>query len=1027
MHQILYLVVFLFTLPLAAQLPAFENTVLDINTDPRLQDLSETENYFPLQDDEFFFGSSTIYHFNGEAVVVALEAFAAKAEVHERYAGGLLLYAEDGPLTGRTYHLDPLTYDTTFLARGRFEIIHTTDDGLSIIRSDVSGPGRNYSVYYSIGNDPSALLEMKFDVDTFHELEAVLNDRVIVNTIDGLVATDGTASGTAILTEEVPDGDAAAAAGVLLFETTEDVLMETDGTPQGTRFIAFDHLPRDQRPLNTTTSYDISALHSGPVFVATSLANGRMLWYRDSRIRQYLPLTPIRGNGEGTDSLRIFRQRDDLGKDLLITDGTSDGTRTLLDLGGGDISNNRWGPEIAAELPNGDVVFTTDYVRPPFHWYLRPGGTPIQIALPDYEETDDLRYLSNGNELYLTVNSGDSGLFRYNSEDESLEKLAPFAETTNQWMPLDDGGIVLHGKGEDGGERTIIHYRGTTTTVPGFLGLPGSDDAATYEALSFQQDGDLLYGIGIDEEVGEAVFSYNINASEKRVLVDLYPFTLSSDPENLRAGDLAAFFSNGGDFYGSYDSSGYELLIPDAGGVAITPITGTGLNLLRPENAAFSFYVSDGSEAGTRKLNRYAGTIRGEPLAVNGQLYFIATRNKDPETYGYQLVRLDPTEGNYEEVFSIDIQRDSFTYHFQPSIGTTGEQLYFPVPVDGGRDWEIWTSDGTTNGTRRFSALPESDVRLFPYEFRSDGGLVTYHLRDAYDVRAEPTLYLIFKDDAAPTSLENTVTNGDINPTVPLITPTGVLLATEGGLRLLEDDGTAVDVWTCDGCYPQALTRVDDNTYLFSTKTDNRFEVVHRLMLDTRRVDSLLDRADLTVPYNQPVLRVLDSLLLVPGRLDEIATDELLLVNVLTGDVTVATEGNYSIIEVRDLVVAGNRFLYIDDNEVYGKEVFTLTFPDYPARQDIISSTEEGARTRVLAVSVYPNPTQGTINVRLPAPAQRYGYTLFDNQGREVLHGEWNTDRARLDLPTNLPPGAYHLRVIDPSNRQTGLHTFILH
>jgi subtilisin-like proprotein convertase family protein len=69
-------------------------------------------------------------------------------------------------------------------------------------------------------------------------------------------------------------------------------------------------------------------------------------------------------------------------------------------------------------------------------------------------------------------------------------------------------------------------------------------------------------------------------------------------------------------------------------------------------------------------------------------------------------------------------------------------------------------------------------------------------------------------------------------------------------------------------------------------------------------------------------------------------------------------------------------------------------------------------------VSVYPNPTKGTINISLPEMADKTILTLHDIQGRAILTKETNASSEVINIE-NLQEGVYLLSIENGSNKTT--------
>jgi subtilisin family serine protease len=90
-------------------------------------------------------------------------------------------------------------------------------------------------------------------------------------------------------------------------------------------------------------------------------------------------------------------------------------------------------------------------------------------------------------------------------------------------------------------------------------------------------------------------------------------------------------------------------------------------------------------------------------------------------------------------------------------------------------------------------------------------------------------------------------------------------------------------------------------------------------------------------------------------------------------------------------------------NAVYGYGLINLAAA-YELGQELVSTEENEV---ISAIQIFPNPTQGAINISVPANLQVTAYEVLDFTGAKLI----SSSNARLDL-AQLPTGIYLVRVV---------------
>lgn len=123
---------------------------------------------------------------------------------------------------------------------------------------------------------------------------------------------------------------------------------------------------------------------------------------------------------------------------------------------------------------------------------------------------------------------------------------------------------------------------------------------------------------------------------------------------------------------------------------------GNHLFYLLPDGFNLALWRSDGTPAGTQKIV-YTGNAQGKPISIGDVLYFV-TRDGT----GSVLWKVSAAQTQAVQVK----QFGAPTHDFGEASNLTNinERLYFTYNAD-----ELWSSDGTTNGTQQVTRVADSD------------------------------------------------------------------------------------------------------------------------------------------------------------------------------------------------------------------------------------------------------------------------------------------------------------------------------
>jgi len=231
--------------------------------------------------------------------------------------------------------------------------------------------------------------------------------------------------------------------------------------------------------------------------------------------------------------------------------------------------------------------------------------------------------------------------------------------------------------------------------------------------------GGTAYFTAADEASGQELWATDGTLAGTRQVADLYPGPTGSFPEKLTDYDGMLVFT------ADEPSSGRELWKSDAtpagtqriadlnpGTADSSPqnlgvVNGTLFFTATDGASGFELWKSDGNPSGTQWVANIAGDGDGsgidEPTELNGVLYFKARANGDRTIWqGTGLWRSDGTEAGTYVVK--EIRASGHSSGTPRYLRVFFDQLYF-LAEEGYSLTELWTSDGTAEGTRSLTDL----------------------------------------------------------------------------------------------------------------------------------------------------------------------------------------------------------------------------------------------------------------------------------------------------------------------------------
>lgn len=554
------------------------------------------------------------------------------------------------------------------------------------------------------------------------------------------------------------------------------------------------------------------------------------------------------------------------GREVWFTDGTTDGTRELVDVveGAGDGAGG-----LTVSLPSADRAFFTAIgpgvpsqgagrVNRIYRTDGTPAGTELFFdagSLPGRKRV--LRMLARDDRLWFSVTDSDTGDGEFWTSDGDAPPVraatAPseavaFSTTAQGLLGIGPGGwaLLTLNDAEHGAEPWRLDPDGTLGLIADLN--PGPDSSGARGDVVEVADGRVIFQAGPHLGWGGGVFATDGTAAGTTILTDQFSVTGNSFPLIAGNRDIAFMIGFGIDF-------GFEIVRTDGtpeGTFLVRDIVpgrnadtaSLPLELRMVGDRAFflggdrRLWTSDGTEAGTQPI---PGSPEFPPAipaasasAAGGGFYYITHLDED----GVRGIwRSDGTEAGTSRIVGGAPSPDLWLGD-QP-MAMVGDVIYFV-----GSDTELWRSDGTPDGTFGLGFEPGPalqaveivaagpvgviaagfDAEAFRLRlFRSDGTIQgTAPFADlgdfaSVDVRdfawAGNRLHFALNDDAgsrwepwvSDVTGPGTRLLADLNPGEPGSFPRGAF-AFGGRVFFAADDGThGVELWYSEGDSPPAL------------------------------------------------------------------------------------------------------------------------------------------------------------------------------------------------------------------------------
>jgi ELWxxDGT repeat protein len=466
-------------------------------------------------------------------------------------------------------------------------------------------------------------------------------------------------------------------------------------------------------------------------------------------------------------------------------------------------------------------------------------GSTGAIALPNDERPKFAQQLTPaGNNLFFVARNEQHGWGLWVSNGtvagSRFVKALPPDGTANDYVeaPFDlhAVGSTLYFVGYDGQQgHNLWKSNGSsagTQIVANFA--PPAEDEEQPDWYGLQGDlvdmnGDVYFAT-FHKEDGDSLWVTDGTQGGTELLVEGTPGASSSEPVSLGGNPVLGdtlYFGRNGDLWktdGSPEGTSEVKELPSG-----TNSPGDVLSITPPQpiGGKLLFQVDVGDRGGTTQLWKSDGSQNGTELieAINtpnenfwtpvlfprGDEAFFAAADV---AHGLELWKTDGTADGTAMVEDADVDTkgkgwSTFEMGNQPFVsrfaGATvmGDHVYYPGR-DAGHGWELWRSDGTTQGTRRVADIKPGSLGSKPLAFATLGSNVYFYARDGKNGLE------LWKSDgtAAGTKIARNVNpqgNGAFDFSAQAV-------AMSGRVYFLAQDGThPTEVWKTNGVVTRRL------------------------------------------------------------------------------------------------------------------------------------------------------------------------------------------------------------------------------
>ncbi|WNG51459.1 hypothetical protein F0U60_50535 [Archangium minus] len=546
----------------------------------------------------------------------------------------------------------------------------------------------------------------------------------------------------------------------LLFSAYNGHLTRSDGTPEGT-FLLQENLSLDELPERSTAA--------SPPDGRLLFSAGTQLWVTDGSVAGTTPFLTSQGQPlYGPSSLMrmgnrvVFWAHGDLhGMEPWVTDGTPEGTRLLHDTYRFDDSD----PQLLTDV-DGTLFFSAWNTEHGFGLWKSDGtteGTTLvkELGMMRWQRIPALTTVDG---TLFFFRESNSSLWKSDGTEAGTSSLRGFRSIDKKWLtPV--GSTIFFSASADTTVGTELWK--TDGTVEGTVlvkdirpGSGGSDIAKPTRV------GNTLFFTANDGVHGDELWKSDGTAEGTVLVKDLVPGSRGAInsfeyQERFALGTTLLFTANdnihGAELWRTDGTAEGTVLVKD---IYPGPLSSKLHDLVELGGTIFftaddsihgrELWKTDGTSEGTVRVTDIApgadsafiapswSSDRPSRLyALGGTLFFAA----DDGVHGYEPWKSDGTAAGTVLLRDVLPGPENSGAHLAPFVSVGNQGTIAFSASDGVSGLELWTTDGTTAGTRRFADVAPGPLSASPLELTVSGSRLFFvaddgeHGRELWSVK----------------------------------------------------------------------------------------------------------------------------------------------------------------------------------------------------------------------------------------------------------------------------------------------------
>ncbi|MES2788344.1 MAG: ELWxxDGT repeat protein [Planctomycetota bacterium] len=442
------------------------------------------------------------------------------------------------------------------------------------------------------------------------------------------------------------------------------------------------------------------------------------------------------------------------GQELWKTDGTALGTVLVKDI---HPTSGIYSGSYPSNFTNvGGVLYFTadDGVHGTELWKSdgTAGGTQLvsDLQVGDAFASSQPRGLVSFNgKLFFTADDGSHGRELWSTDGTSVGtvRITDLNTTGDSFLPetqlVNLNGQLIFAASQGATGTQLWTSTGTTAGTTLLKSIrSGGDGITTFDTQHLAATASTLYFVADSGTTGSELWKTDGTALGTSLVKDIQSGAVSSDPQSLTIVGSSLFFtattsSAGQELWKSDGSSGGTVMVSDvrsgATGASISNLTPfQGKLYFSADNgvAGSELWQSDGSSGGTtlvKNINPGAAASAPTGLRVVGSTLFFTA---DDGVVGRELWKSDGTANGTQLVRDIRVGSAGSSSEVHTAVfGSFNNTLLFSSD-EGSHGLDLWSSDGTVNGTQLLKDINPVTVGSYPSGVTSTTGGVVFAAND---------------------------------------------------------------------------------------------------------------------------------------------------------------------------------------------------------------------------------------------------------------------------------------------------------